>query len=150
HLVNVLLHAGATALVAELARRVTSSSAIALIAGLLFAGHPIHVEAVANIVGRAELMCGVGVFAAIVLFLHPASGVRSFASWAWFVFAMLSKEQGMLVPLMLLIAIPTRPQPVGNEPPVITRSDDPPDGPAPLAYASGSAWRPPRFRRPDQ
>src|SRR5207302_1491031 len=58
HLVNVLLHAAASAAVAELARRVSRSSAAALVAGLLFAAHPIHVEAVANIVGRAELMCG--------------------------------------------------------------------------------------------
>src|SRR5438477_9569180 len=48
HLVNWLLHAAACAAVAELARRLTSSSPAALVAGLLFAAHPIHVEAVAN------------------------------------------------------------------------------------------------------
>src|SRR5213083_1070496 len=36
HLVNWLLHAGVCAAVAELARRITNSSAVALIAGLLF------------------------------------------------------------------------------------------------------------------
>src|SRR2546425_8194741 len=42
HLVNWLLHAGVCAAVAELARRITRSSIAALIAGLLFAVHPIH------------------------------------------------------------------------------------------------------------
>jgi len=40
-------------------------------AGLLFAAHPIHVEPVANIVGRAELMCAAGVVGALVLMLKP-------------------------------------------------------------------------------
>ena len=55
HLVNLLLHAAVTALVAELARRLGGLK-LAWIVGLLFAVHPVHVEAVANIVGRAELM----------------------------------------------------------------------------------------------
>ena len=37
---------------AELARRITKSGAASLVAGLLFAAHPIHVEAVANIVAK--------------------------------------------------------------------------------------------------
>src|SRR2546422_146136 len=55
HGVNVAWHAGASVAVAWLARRWSGERA-ALAAGLLFAVHPIHVEAVANIVGRAELM----------------------------------------------------------------------------------------------
>ncbi|MGB7160425.1 MAG: hypothetical protein WBD40_20325, partial [Tepidisphaeraceae bacterium] len=54
HLVNVLLHALASAGVAELARRL-GGLRVGYVAGLLFAAHPVHVEAVANIVGRAEL-----------------------------------------------------------------------------------------------
>lgn len=58
HLVNVLLHCLATALVVRVARallppaRTTLGSAIA---GLTFASHPIHTEAVAGVVGRADL-----------------------------------------------------------------------------------------------
>jgi hypothetical protein len=50
-------HGRRRASVAELARRMTRSLTIATIARLLFAVHPIHVEAVANIVGRRRLMC---------------------------------------------------------------------------------------------
>jgi hypothetical protein len=53
HLVNILLHAAAAAGVAELARRLAGIKA-AYVAGLLFAVHPIHVEVVAEIVGRAD------------------------------------------------------------------------------------------------
>ncbi|XP_052895979.1 protein O-mannosyl-transferase TMTC2 [Anopheles moucheti] len=56
HLVNVLLHSLATGLVVKLARHIlpVGRSGVA-ITGLLFAAHPIHTEAVAGVVGRADL-----------------------------------------------------------------------------------------------
>ena len=102
HLVNVLLHAGVSALVAELARRLFGIRA-AWVAGLLFAAHPIHVEPVANIVGRAEVICAAGVVGALVLMLRPLTTGRALAISACFLVALLSKEQGMLTPLLLLI-----------------------------------------------
>ena len=47
HLVNVLLHCLVTSLVAGMS----------LEAGLLFAVHPVHCEAVAGLVGRADVAC---------------------------------------------------------------------------------------------
>jgi hypothetical protein len=103
HLVNLLLHAGVCALAAGLARRLLRSNSAALIAGLLFAAHPIHVEAVTGIVGRAEEMCSLGVLAALLLVVNRTLTVRrAFAVTACFLFAALSKEQGILLPLMLL------------------------------------------------
>lgn len=58
HFVNVLLHCLATALLVKLARQVLPRSKSSLgpaITGLLFATHPIHTEAVAGVVGRADL-----------------------------------------------------------------------------------------------
>jgi hypothetical protein len=104
HLVNWVLHAGVSALVAELSRRLTLSSTVAYFAGLLFAVHPIHVEAVANVVGRAELMCAAGVVGALVLFLHrPFTVSRALAVWLCTAVAVLSKEQGLLAPTLLLV-----------------------------------------------
>ena len=51
---------------AELARRLAGTRA-AYVAGLLFAAHPVHVEAVANIVGRSELACAAASLGALVL-----------------------------------------------------------------------------------
>ena len=58
HLLSIVMHAG-VALVAELARRLTSSR-VALIAGLLYAVHPLHVEVLGDIVGQAEMLCASG------------------------------------------------------------------------------------------
>lgn len=101
HAVNWLLHALVSALVAELARRIAGSRA-AYVAGLLFAAHPVHVEVVANIVGRAELLCAAGMFGALVVIARrPLTGLRALAVYGCFVVALLSKEQGMLLPLLL-------------------------------------------------
>ncbi|KAB0799708.1 hypothetical protein PPYR_07588 [Photinus pyralis] len=58
HLVNVLLHCLATALLVRVARHVlprTRSPIGPAVTGLIFATHPIHTEAVAGVVGRADL-----------------------------------------------------------------------------------------------
>lgn len=55
HLVNNLLHCIATALVVRVARTLLASFWAVLAAGTLFAAHPIHTEAVAGVVGRADV-----------------------------------------------------------------------------------------------
>ena len=66
HLVNVAWHAVAAALVVFfLALYVPEPAALA--GGLVFAVHPVHVEAVANLVGRAEPMAAVFLLAALLL-----------------------------------------------------------------------------------
>ncbi|KAH8409415.1 hypothetical protein KR222_002722, partial [Zaprionus bogoriensis] len=55
HLVNNLLHCVATALVVRVARTLLASFWAVLAAGILFAVHPIHTEAVASVVGRADV-----------------------------------------------------------------------------------------------
>lgn len=55
HLVNILLHCLATGLVVKVARHVLQSIWGTIVTGALFASHPIHTEAVAGIVGRADL-----------------------------------------------------------------------------------------------
>jgi hypothetical protein len=55
HLVNILLHCLATSLVVRLARLLFPSSLPVAVTGLLFAAHPVHTEAVAGVVGRADV-----------------------------------------------------------------------------------------------
>ncbi len=67
HLTNILLHAGVTALVVLLLGEILPVAA-AFVAGLVFAVHPIHVEAVANVVGRGEILAALFfLLAALVL-----------------------------------------------------------------------------------
>ncbi|CAB3223388.1 unnamed protein product [Arctia plantaginis] len=58
HLLNVILHCTATALVVTTARRLLPPYCLrvgTVVTGLAFASHPIHTEAVAGVVGRADL-----------------------------------------------------------------------------------------------
>jgi 4-amino-4-deoxy-L-arabinose transferase-like glycosyltransferase len=102
HLVNILLHAAAAALVAQFARRLTDDDHVGLIAGLLFAAHPVHVEGVAYLVGRADVLCTIGTLAALTLMLGPLTKPRALAIFACTALAVLSKEPGLLVPPMLI------------------------------------------------
>ena len=69
HLFSAFLYAATCVafyvLVAELA-----SPVVALIAGILFAVHPVHVEVFANVVGQAELWVAMLVFLATAHFVH--------------------------------------------------------------------------------
>jgi tetratricopeptide (TPR) repeat protein len=68
HAVNVVLHAMTTLLVALLIWHLAGSATVGSVAGILFAVHPIHVEAVANVVGRAELLSAFFVLLALLLY----------------------------------------------------------------------------------
>jgi len=103
HAVNWLLHAVVSAMVAEFTRRAVGR-APAYVAGLLFAAHPVHVEAVANVVGRAELMCTLGLLGALLLMSRrPLTGWRVAGILACEALSVLSKEQGTLMPVVLAL-----------------------------------------------
>ena len=72
HAGNVALHALVSALVVIVAVSCGATPAAATIAGVLFATHPVHTEAVASIVGRAELLCAVWMLAAILTHIGGA------------------------------------------------------------------------------
>jgi len=101
HAVNVLWHAGAAVAVAALARRWMMDNSGGLVAGLLFAVHPVHVEAVANVVGRAELMAAV--FAVLAVYA-ALSGKPVGWSAAALAFGLLSKENAAVAPALVVWA----------------------------------------------
>jgi protein O-mannosyl-transferase len=103
HFLNLLLHAGVTwllyVLLQELLGSTLESKTVAFAAALLYAVHPIHTEAVAWAVGRAELLAAGFLFAGWILHLRD----RLAASLACFGLAMLSKESAVVFfPLVLL------------------------------------------------
>ncbi len=116
HASPVLLHGVSSALVvalgAALARRFRgqrSTLAVPVAAGLLFAVHPVHVESVAWLAGRSDLLCAAFALAAILAWLRYLETRR--AAWlpaaaALALAAMLSKEVGLaLVALLPLSAL---------------------------------------------
>jgi len=94
HLVNLAWHAGVSVAVAFLARHLSGVRA-AWTAGLLFAVHPVHVEAVANIVGRAEIMATLFVVLSIYAALARDQLWWSLAALAC---GVLSKENAIVAP----------------------------------------------------
>jgi hypothetical protein len=100
HGVNLVWHSGAAVAVTALARR-WAGATTALVAGLLFAVHPVHVEAVANVIGRAELMAGLFVCLAVY-----AAVVRHSVGWSALAIAagLLCKENAAVAPALILWA----------------------------------------------
>jgi tetratricopeptide (TPR) repeat protein len=116
HAGNVLWHAAATALLVPILAAFVPAGA-ALAGGLLFAVHPVHVEAVANLVGRAELMAAVFLFLAVLIGRRVrsrlAAGRRTWGAEAGLIAAvaaaLLSKEHAAVaVALLALDDLATR------------------------------------------
>jgi len=106
--VNLALHALVCVVLFQLMRALFGAFWPAFVAGLVYAVHPIHVEAVVPIVGRSELLSTLGVTTAMWLYVRDAArggrgvtgryvGVLVLA-WA----AMLSKENAVV--LIALVA----------------------------------------------
>jgi tetratricopeptide (TPR) repeat protein len=116
HAVNIGWHAAASALLVPVLAAYVGPAA-ALAGGVVFAVHPVHVEAVANIVGRAELMVAAFLFAALLLARavrrRLATGARTLpleaAVLGAVALALLSKEHAAVaVALLALDDVATR------------------------------------------
>lgn len=99
HAVNLLLHAAVSWLVYLLALRIGVAPLGAMIAGTIFAVHPIHSEPVNMLVGRAELLMALGVMAGLLWAIQG----RQWLSLGAFACALLSKEQAAVLPLLLAL-----------------------------------------------
>jgi protein O-mannosyl-transferase len=106
HLVNVLMHAGVSLLVLRLLLFFVPLGAAAA-GALVFAVHPVHAEAVANIVGQAELIAALATVGACVLHARRPPGPE--VSWKLrgahvllFLAAVLAKESAVAMPALLV------------------------------------------------
>ncbi len=105
HLVDVMLHGIASALVVLLLAELMEAEAAAL-AGILFAVHPVHVEAVANVVGTAEPLSALFLLGAALVHLRARNGYglgRALAVTLLYALAVLAKEGAVVFPLLLLL-----------------------------------------------
>jgi len=100
------LYAGCAAAFLSLAARLLPPG-IALAVALLFAAHPVHVEAVAPAVGQSELLVALAALVMAVRYLDRRKGNGlTGRDWgllgALYLAASLSKEHGLLIPALLL------------------------------------------------
>ena len=104
HIVNVLLHLANTLLLWHLMRRLSVSGAWVVAA--VFAVHPLHVESVAWIIERKDVLSGLFYLAAVLTwmrFVEQPSRGRYAGALALYVGGMLSKSIVVTLPATLLI-----------------------------------------------
>jgi len=110
HLTSILLLAVATWLVFLLARRLGAAPWIAFGAALLFGAHPVHVEAVAYVSGRPDLLATVFALASLLVATSAPvcapGGCRNWRVWpayGLFALAALSEEVALVTPFVLVL-----------------------------------------------
>jgi len=109
HTINVMLYAAVSALVYLLAAQVLPRGG-AWVAAALFAVHPVHVEAVGNVVGQAELWSAAAIIGAMVVYLRARRGGMPIDRQAGIIVAglyfggMMFKENAIVLPALLVAA----------------------------------------------
>jgi len=108
HVVNIALHLAGAVTVFWLMTAVLPRAA-AWIAGALYAVHPVHTEAIANVVGQSELAVALSLALGTGLYLHGRNaGSVSRGRWAAivavYIAGMLFKEHAIVLPAILLLA----------------------------------------------
>jgi Flp pilus assembly protein TadD len=104
HLINALLHGCVSVLGLLLVLRLFGHPGMASLAAALFAVHPVQSESVAGLVGRAEILSALFVVGALLLDrqVTPRRGVTRVASMLLFFLALLSKENALAYPALLI------------------------------------------------
>jgi len=109
HLTNVFYHIAATIALFFLVRLLYKNDSVAFFAALIFSIHPVHVENVTSIVGRAESMCALFFLLSLLLFIREWGKENLFTpylflSYLFFFLSLLSKESAITLPPVILIA----------------------------------------------
>lgn len=109
HLNNILLH-GITSVAFFLAMSLLYPGAPALVAAVLFAAHPVHVEAVTWITGRNNILAGLFLLLSFYCYVRsdpatsdPRRRVYSWLALFCYCLALLSKEFALVFPLFLVL-----------------------------------------------
>jgi hypothetical protein len=106
HILIILLHALTCFVLMKFVHLVFKDMLLAGVSGLLFAIHPLHTEAVAGIVGRAEILSSLFILLAGIAYHHWRKSSR----WIWMGALMVStfgaitsKEHGFMIPAILVL-----------------------------------------------
>ena len=119
HLINVLLHAVNTVLLFLILARMTGAQWRSAFVAAVFAIHPLHVESVAWVAERKDLLCALFFLLSVAAFTNYIASVpneadkkntlsaflnrRYLAALGFFVLALLSKPMAVSLPVVLLI-----------------------------------------------
>ncbi len=108
HLANLMLHLGSTGLVFLFIKKLTGHEPVAFLTAVLFGIHPMHVEPVAWITGRKDVLYGFLFLSSLTCYTNYAmqtkkkSGLLIF-SLLLFALSLFSKGVAVVLPLLMLL-----------------------------------------------
>lgn len=105
HLTNIVLHLCVSLLLYKLLLKLNIKQNISLLLSLIFAVHPINTNAVSWIVGRNDLLPALFTlisFLSFINFVNRNNKVFISLSLIFYLFAMLSKEVGVIIPVVFV------------------------------------------------
>jgi hypothetical protein len=106
HVVSVLIHASNAALLFALLRRTTGSVRESGLVAILFAIHPLHVESVAWISERKDVLCAFFFLLALIAYARyrERPGPWRYGLVAWlYALALMAKPMAVTLPFVLLL-----------------------------------------------
>lgn len=108
HLQSLLFHLATTVMVYLFTLKLTGARMAAIVAALLFGLHPMHVESVAWVAGRKDVVYGVFFMGACITYLHYIRQEKTnyfyyVATLVLFICSLLSKPVAVSLPITLLL-----------------------------------------------
>jgi tetratricopeptide (TPR) repeat protein len=109
HFTNILLHVAVTFLVSCLVLAMGATRDVAVLAALIFAIHPVHVEAVAFVSARSDLLPTIAALGCLLAYRRAGVPGRYRMPWSLvsllaLVLALLSKESTVILPPLLVLS----------------------------------------------
>lgn len=110
HITNTLLHALVSSLLFIFFYLITRNAVMSFLAGLIYAVHPVHTEAVAYMSGRADSLCAIFLLIMVIFQIaywrstRTAGKVFCYAIiFGAFMLALISKEFSVVFPFLMMI-----------------------------------------------
>ncbi len=106
HITSLLLHLATGLLLYRFLRNVTDATAPCAAVAFLFLAHPLHVEPVAWISSRKDVLSGACLMAALIAYGHyirRPNAIRYGWVVGWYILGILSKSMLMTFPVLLLL-----------------------------------------------
>ena len=104
HAINIFLHGLISVLVLILLLKFLTKKQ-AFLSALVFAVHPIHTEAVANIVGRTELLSSFFLLLTLISYLHYKNIISLVLICIFYFLALCSKESSLCLLLLAPVSV---------------------------------------------
>jgi len=104
HLFNVIVNSVNSVLLFLLVYFLFGKRVLAFFSSLVFAFHPVHTEAVANIAGRPELLCAMFLLLSWLFLEKPGKAIGTAVGAVSYYAALFSKETAIVFPFMVFLA----------------------------------------------